>query len=131
MTMTIIDSKTIALQFNDCINDRDIDGLGLLMTDDHTLIDTEDGQDNGKQNCLTCWREFFQMFPDYKNIFETVTTKDNLVIMTGYSICSDKRLSGPAIWTATIRGEKVVEWRVYADTTDNRQRFDINDDKKE
>jgi len=131
MTITAMDPKIIALQFNDCINDRDIDGLGQLMTDDHTFIDTEGRQDKGKEHCLTCWQEFFQTFPDYKNIFETITTKVNLITMTGYSTCSDKRLSGPAIWTATIRDYKVAEWHVYTDTDDNRQRLGINDDKKE
>jgi len=32
-----IDPKTIALQFNECINNRDIEGLVDLMADSHTL----------------------------------------------------------------------------------------------
>ena len=126
--MTPTDPQSIALQFNDYINARDIDGLAQLMTDDHTFIDTADNTIQGKQSCLAGWREFFHSFPDYKNIFETVTVKGPFVIMTGHSTCADHRLEGPALWTAKIRDEKVAAWRVYEDTADNRQRLHINDE---
>ena len=126
--MTTTDPKSIALQFNSYINDRDIDGLAQLMTDDHTFIDTVDSTVHGKQSCLAGWREFFRLFPDYKNIFETVKAKGTFVIMIGHSTCADQRLEGPALWTAKIRDEKVAAWRVYEDTADNRQRLRINDE---
>lgn len=113
--MTTTDPKSIALQFNDCINNRNIDGLAQLMKDDHTFIDTADRTVHGKQNCLSAWREFFRLFPDYKNIFKTVKAKGSFVTMIGHSTCSDQRLEGPALWTAKIIDEKVAEWRVYED----------------
>jgi hypothetical protein len=39
--MNTKDPKLIALQFNDCINNQDLEGLSLLMTDDHAFIDRE------------------------------------------------------------------------------------------
>ena len=37
------DPKLTALQFNECINNRDIKGLSSLMTEEHTLI-VRDGE---------------------------------------------------------------------------------------
>ena len=50
--MTPTHPKRIALQCNDCINSRNLDGLAQLMTDNHTFIDTADNTMQGKQNCL-------------------------------------------------------------------------------
>jgi hypothetical protein len=49
-----------------------------------------------------------------------------MVTMIGYSISSDERLEGEAIWTAIISDGKVAEWRVYEDTPENRQRLEIS-----
>lgn len=124
--MELIDPKQIALRFNECINNRDINGLANLMTDDHTFIDTAESVVSGKASCVDAWRGFFDQYPDYKNIFTTVTSKGDTVTMIGYSICSDERLEGEAIWTATISDGKMVEWRVYEDTPQNRQRLEIS-----
>ena len=124
--MIVSDQKTIALQFNDCINNRDLECFERLMSDNHTFIDTGNNASKGKQTCLTIWEGFFKMFPDYKNVFETITANDNLVIMMGYSACSDKRLDGPAIWTAKIIDDKIEEWRIYEDTIGNRLQLGIN-----
>jgi ketosteroid isomerase-like protein len=120
------DVKRIALQFNDCINARDINGLARLMADDHAFIDSEGNTVSGKENCLNAWRGFFKAFPDYKNSFTTFINKGDLVTIAGYSTCSDDRLAGPALWTARVRDGKLVEWRVYTDTADNRQRLGID-----
>ncbi|HKR06107.1 MAG TPA: nuclear transport factor 2 family protein [Bacteroidia bacterium] len=128
--MIVFDQKTIALQFNDCINIRDIAGFERLMSDNHTFIDTGNNVTTGKQACLTIWKGFFKMFPDYKNVFNTITASDNLVIMIGYSVCSDKRLNGPAIWTAKITDGKISEWRIYEDTAKNRLQLDIDHHKE-
>lgn len=71
------------------------------------------------------WKVFFESYPDYKNVFEHATTKDDTVILTGYSTCSYDPLDGPAIWTAKISCEKVSEWRVYTDNEENRRESDI------
>ncbi len=101
----------VALTFNEKINQRDLDGLVELMTDDHTFIDNSgDVHKNMKEG----WREFFKHYPDYRNVFTSVTVKDDVVVMVGYSTCSnERRLNGPSMWTARIRGGRVSEWRVY------------------
>jgi ketosteroid isomerase-like protein len=104
---------SVALKFNEKINQRDLEGLAELMTDDHIFIDNKGEITKGKNVMKNGWREFFKNYPDYRNIFTTVTVQNNIVVMIGYSICSFKPLDGPNIWTAKVRGEHISEWRVY------------------
>lgn len=117
--------KKIALQFNTSINKRDLEGLASFMAENHVFIDTEGHAIKGKNACVEAWQGFFQQFPDYKNIFKTVTSRDDLVLIIGYSTCSFEPLNGPALWTAKIQDDKVVEWRVYTDTEENRKALKI------
>jgi len=117
--------KVIALQFNECINNRDIHGLAILMADDHTFIDKANQAVQGKEKVVEAWQGFFALFPDYQNIFERVKERFNLVAISGYSTCPEKQLDGPALWTAKIKSDKVAEWRVYEDTPENRKRLSL------
>jgi ketosteroid isomerase-like protein len=111
------------VRFNDSINRQDIDGLASLMSDDHTFIDTEGNAVAGKAGCVDAWRGFFGSFPDYRNIFTSLTAHGNAVTVVGHSTCSEPSLAGPALWTATIREGKVTQWRVYPDTPEIRERL--------
>jgi ketosteroid isomerase-like protein len=115
------DPHAIVLRFNECINDRDIHGLADLMSDDHIFIDAANNKIGGKSKCLGAWQQFFLMFPDYRNIFKNVMVREDTMIIEGHSTCSDKRLDGPALWQAKVGHGKILEWRVYADTTENRR----------
>jgi hypothetical protein len=110
-TMDAFDAMMVALRFNEKINQRDLDGLVALMTDDHTFIDNSGDID---KNMKEGWRRFFGHYPDYRNVFTSVTVENNVVVMVGHSTCSNEpRLNGPSIWTAKVRGGRVSEWRVY------------------
>lgn len=107
--------------FNAAINARDIDALAALMTDDHEFVDTDSASVRGKDACVAAWRGFFAGFPDYRNTFTLVCLLDATVItVKGYSTCSVAVLNGPALWSARVDGERVAQWRVYADTPENR-----------
>jgi len=121
--------EEVATKFNDCINNQDIDGLANFMTENHTLIvhtSSEKRTDSGKEKCIEAWKEFFKSFPDYKNVFENVIVRDNLVIITGHSVCSFEPLDGPAIWVAKIEDGKIKEWMVYDDSPENRKKLSID-----
>jgi len=109
--MDAFDAMMAALRFNEKINQRDLDGLVALMTDDHMFIDNSgDIDDNMKEG----WRHFFEHYPDYRNVFTSVTVENNVVVMVGYSTCSNEpRLNGPSMWTAKVHGGRVSEWRVF------------------
>ena len=105
------DVMMVTLRFNEKINQRDLDGLVELMTDDHPFIDNSGEID---KNMKKGWKEFFANHPDYRNIFTSVTVRNNVAVMVGYSTCSNEpKLNGPSMWTAKVRGGRVSEWRVY------------------
>jgi ketosteroid isomerase-like protein len=104
---------SVALRFNDRINQQDLEGLAELMTNDHTFIDNSGEITKGKDVMKEGWRIFFKKYPDYRNIFTCVTIQNYVIVMVGYSICSYKPLDGPNIWTAKVRDGRISEWRVY------------------
>ena len=118
----IVEPKAIAMQFQNCINNADIDGLSELMTENHVFIDMENNRIEGKvDNLYKAWKPFFEMFPDYRNIIESVIVKNHTVIMQGYSICSDERLNNlRAIWIAEIVDNKVGLWQIFPDNKENK-----------
>lgn len=111
--MESFDLMNVAMKFNEKINQRDLEGLAHLMTDDHAFIDNAGNVTKGKKGMKEAWGKFFEQFPDYKNIFNSVTVQNNVVVMVGCSCCSYKPLDGPNVWTAKVNGNQVSEWRVY------------------
>ncbi len=112
-------------QFNDCITRADLTGLGALMTDDHRFVDSGGQGWSGRDRCLEAWSGFFEAFPGYRNVFGSVDSKGGVVVVTGHSECVEPSLDGPAIWTATVAGDRVAEWRVYDDTAEAREALGV------
>jgi catechol 2,3-dioxygenase-like lactoylglutathione lyase family enzyme/ketosteroid isomerase-like protein len=110
----------VARLFNERINARDLDGLVALMAPEHVLIDSAGGRVEGRERAREAWRSFFAAFPDYQNHFDTVTARGDRVLITGRSICSHAELAGRALWSAIVRGDRVLEWRAYEDTAEQR-----------
>ena len=117
---------SIVHAFNDCINKQDIQGLSGLMADNHCFID-RDGQAYGpKASMVAGWKQFFKEFPHYRNTFEKVEALENLVAVRGHAYWTEDEPYDPVIWTGTIEGDLISEWRVYDDTPENRDVFKLN-----
>jgi hypothetical protein len=115
------DGAAVAIRFNERISAGDVDGLAQLMSVDHTFIDTAGAAVIGRAACLEAWRRFFEAYPEYRNVFETVSSKGTDITIAGRSYCpGHPELEGPALWTAVVHGDEVVEWRVYEDTPARR-----------
>jgi predicted SnoaL-like aldol condensation-catalyzing enzyme len=123
--MNTKDPKLTALQFNECINKQDVKSLSNLMTADHTFIDRKNVTVKPKENMVKAWIEFFKMFPKYKNTFVRVESKDDLVVIIGYAYWDENNARDQVIWTARIENDLVAEWRIYADTKENRDTLGI------
>ncbi|UCF62566.1 MAG: nuclear transport factor 2 family protein [Anaerolineaceae bacterium] len=123
--MNRVDPKLTALQFNEYINSQDIDGLSSLMTEDHTFIDRKDEVDEGKDTMIKGWTEFFKSFPDYKNTFEKVESRGDLVILYGFATWEKGSDPDYAIWTARVESDLVAEWRIYEYTGENKRKFNL------
>ena len=119
------DPKLTVLQFNECINNQDSDGLENFLTQDTKMIQGEEITHVGKDTLKKIWIQFFKMCPDYKNHFIRIESQENLVIIIGYSTCSTKALDGPVLWTAKIENDLVAEWRILDDSKENRKLLGI------
>lgn len=119
------DPKLVVLQFNEYINSQELKGLARLMSEDHVFIDSSDEVHEGKESMLAGWADFFASYPDYRNHFHWLESRENLVLIKGFSTCSLPALDGPALWTARVRNDRVAEWRVYLDTPENRRKLGI------
>ena len=116
-------ARDVVEEFNHAITSRDLARLGELMTEHHTLVTGTEDPVEGKEACLLAWRRFFELLPDYRNVFERVWSKGEVVWMCGRSVSSDERLNGPAIWKAVVEGRRIREWCVDEDTPEGRQRL--------
>lgn len=119
------DPKLTVLQFNECINNQDSDGLANLMTEDITLMEGEETAQKGKDAVKNAWTQFFNMCSDYKNHFTRIESRENIVVIIGFSTCFNKSVDGPALWTARVENDLVAEWRILDDTEENRKSLDI------
>ena len=61
--MSEIDRKLVVLHFNESINNRDIEGLSNLMTENHVFIDSSDDIHRGKESMIKSWIDFFNSYP--------------------------------------------------------------------
>jgi ketosteroid isomerase-like protein len=73
----------VVVRFNDCINGRDLDGLSALMSDDHTFVDSAGGAVVGRRACREAWRGFFAAYPDYRNVFTSMSVVGDVVTVVG------------------------------------------------
>lgn len=123
--MTSENPISIVKAFNDCINNQDIDGLSGLMAENHTFIDRDGNSDGPKSRMVEGWKQFFQMFPEYRNTFTKIIATDNRVFVLGFAYWSEKEPYDPVIWTAVVENNLVSEWRIYEDTPGNRRKFKL------
>ena len=120
------DPKLTALLFNECINNQDVDSLVALMTEDHSLVCNGHVDTQNKDSSREVWSTFFSMYPDYLNHFSRLDSRDDFVVITGKSTCSNEaRLNTNALWSAKVLDDKIAEWQVYEDNSANRRKLHI------
>ena len=115
------DPKLTVLLFNECINNQDINGLAKYMAEDVKLIMGNEVTQNNKEEAKSAWMQFFEMCPDYKNHFNRIESKEDIVCVVGFSTCSNKLVDGPALWRVRIENDLISEWQILEDTEDNRK----------
>jgi ketosteroid isomerase-like protein len=120
------------LHFLDRINQRDVDKLAELMTEDHVFTDSLGQSVRGREKMRAGWRSYYDTYcPDYRVSHEEIFHHGNLVAVfgsAGGTIAVDGKLPPenkwrtPAAWLAVVEKSLVKEWRVYAD---NKPVYDI------
>jgi hypothetical protein len=70
------------------------------------------------------WIDFYKLFPDYNIEINEVVTKNDIVIVTGFSSGTYKNLKDedkdnswivPAAWKAALKDGKIKLWQIFAD----------------
>ena len=117
----------IVKTFNNAINEGNVELLSRLMTEDHTFIDASGAAHSGVKEMTEGWKDFFRMFPDYKNNFESILQDGNLVVALGTAcgtyngnrgLIPENRIIWTAAWKAIVENDKIKLWQVYADWTE-------------
>ena len=113
--------KETILAFIDRINAHDAEGLGELMSDDHTFIDAHGNQVSGKDKMIPGWRGYFAWFPDYYiEVTDVFEDADKLALFgfAGGSFQNKPTESWrlPAAWKTEVKDGRVTLWQVFADT---------------
>ena len=112
--------------FVSAINSHSVKDIIDLLTDDHKFIDSFGIELSGKDALKRAWTEYFRMFPDYKMVIDEILVNGNNAAIIGIAFgtyTKDGKLKPenkwrvPATWYATVRGNKIKTWRIYADLT--------------
>lgn len=120
------DEKQTVAQFIEAINAHDVELLLGLMTDDHRLIDGGGQVVSGGEAVREAWRTYFDWMPDYRIEADEMLSGGEAVGVFGTArgtyapngvIHAKNQWGVPATWRAVVRGGRVAEWQVYADTT--------------
>ena len=120
----------IALSFVERINQHDVEGLVQLMSEDHLFVDALGARVQGSEALRQGWMGYFRWFPDYTISCTEVLEKGDVVALFGMAcgtynvggkLLPENRWEIPAAWKAVVRGERVAEWRVYADNEPARR----------
>ena len=110
----------------EAINNADVEKLCSLLADDHIFIDSQDNRFAGVENMRQGWKQYFEMFPDYKIEIEEITERDSMIFAFGYAGGTYKNIKNeansnywriPAAWKAVVKDGKIKLWQVYADNS--------------
>ena len=111
-------------EFIDAINQRDIDRICRLMTEDHLFIDSLGAEFRGGDGMRKGWAAYFSMVPDYAIQVKESIAEGQLVVVTGMArgtYSPDGKLktndgwSTPAAWRAVVDNGRIATWQVFAD----------------
>ena len=125
------DPKTIVLRFIERINAGDVEGIYVLLTEDHTFIDSLGHTLSGCEAMRSAWESYFRMMPDYSIKVQDIVQGEDLVAVFGGAtgtyvadgtLRPENRWSTPAAWKAIVREGRLAYWQVYAD---NKPVYDI------
>ena len=114
----------IVLAFVDAVNNRNVDALSALMTDDHTFIDSMGDAIRGRDAMRRAWIAYSVMVPDYRIEVGEILVRDNIVALFGRAggtfspdgtIRPENHWGNHAAWRIVTEGGKISLWQVYTD----------------
>jgi ketosteroid isomerase-like protein len=124
-------ATAVAISFIDCINRGDLDGLGALMTEDHTLVVLDEAPLVGKSANIDAWSDYLSSFPTYVIHPRHIAASGGSVAVLGATTGShlglpdDEELTLDVMWLAETVDGTVSRWRVAEDSPELRAEIGI------
>ncbi len=118
--------------FIDCINRGDVEGLGALMTDEHTLQVFDELPLVGKAENIEAWWGYASSFPDYVIYPHQMSEDDGRVAVIGHTTGSHLGLPDgeeqnlTVIWEAQVDDGLLASWRIFEDTPRRRRELGLS-----
>lgn len=118
------ESFEIVIRFITAINNQNLDSIAGLLSDDHNFTDSLGNVFRGKEIMIKGWKNYFQLFPDYKIDLGEVYSNENKVVFIGkasgtYKLGEDSSSRNHweinAAWRALVVDNKIKEWQVFGD----------------
>ena len=119
------------MRFIDCVNRGDVEGLGELMTDNHTLRVFDERPLVGKAANIDAWWSYTSSYPDYVIHPHQLSDDDGRVVVVGHTtgshlaLADDKEREVTVIWVAEVEGRLLTSWRIIEDTPQHRSELDL------
>ena len=117
-------AEGVANRFVVAINQRDVEAIYELMTEDHRITDSGGGIVEGREEMKEAWINYFNMVPDYLISVSEVFVSENTVVLLGKAsgtytadgvIKPENSWETPAAWRAVVSIEQISEWQIFAD----------------
>jgi hypothetical protein len=122
----------VAIAFLDCINRGDVEGLGRLMSDDHSLQVFDEPPVTGRTRNIEAWHGYVTSFPHYVTYPHRIAAAGPRVAIVGHTSGSHLRLPDQEeakltlIWVAAIENGSVRSWHLTEDTEPNRHQLGLD-----
>ena len=110
-----------------------MDGLGRLMSADHTLQVLDEAPLHGREANLQAWRGYTNSYPTYVIYPQRIAERAGQVAVLGATTGShlglpdeqERRLR--VIWVATVADGKLTRWEIAEDTTALRETLGLHE----
>jgi SnoaL-like domain len=122
----------VVVSFIDCVNHADVEGLGRLMTADHTLQVLDEPPLRGRKANLRAWRGYLTSYPAYVIYPRRIAGQAGRVGVLGHTTGShlglpdERERELTVIWVADVVGGRLATWRVAEDTPDLREELGLD-----
>lgn len=122
-----------ARAFVEAINQRCVEELAGLMTEDHVFTDCLGKKLESREKLMAAWRVYFQVVPDFEMVVDETYVAGNVVVLVGHAqgtyavegkLPPGNQWQTPAVWRALIRWGLVAEWSVCANNEPLRRLMD-------
>jgi len=116
--------RETTLAFVDAINAHSVGAIAAMISDNHTLVDSLGTVVAGKEEIRKAWIGYFYLVPDFLITCDKVLEEGDTVAIFGTAdgtcrvgsrIDPSNHWSIPASWLASIEGNRVVRWQIFAD----------------